>query len=116
MAGAPSEARSLPTFFIHLFFPADCISAESQTKHLYGLRHRFVSPGYTATQPLFCHRRAAEAIGSLPLARSRGERAPARGLLAIQIGGNFLSAFLTSCIGLLFVSSDSPAAETLRPY
>lgn len=48
--------------------------------------------GYTATS------RPTIVLHRLDRTRSRGRtRAPS--LLAIQIGGNFLSAFLTSCIG-----------------
>lgn len=77
-------------------FPLRTAFLQSQTEHLYGLRHRRTLVScrhrvyrYTAADHCFAPVRPNSVRG----------RTCAPSLLAIQIGGNFLSAFLTSCIG-----------------
>lgn len=90
--GVSSPFLSLQPFI----FPLRTAFLRSQTEHLYGLRHRRTLVScrrrvyrYTAADHCFAPVRPNSVRGRT--------RAPS--LLAIQIGGNFLSAFLTSCIG-----------------
>ena len=87
--GIPFLSPSLLLPMTRLFFPSDGISAEPNGTLIWTS-----SPAFVLPLRVYRYTRDHCFAPVRPNSRTR-----ASSLLAIQIGGNFLSAFLTSCIG-----------------